>query len=125
MPSDYMIVMQLRFCLGGKVAEGVELFPLIHEIADLPHQALVAVDHRLGAGAILLEPRGRHLLFDLPDGGFGLCDAGLQCCNSRLAGVGDFLLLARFRVHALLLVVALRFLGERDALIAMRLGAGS
>jgi hypothetical protein len=56
----------------------VEFFPLIHEVADLPHQGLVAVDHRLGAGAIFVEAGSRHLLLDLPDCRFRVGDARFE-----------------------------------------------
>ena len=67
----------------------------------------MAVDHRLGAGAILVKPRGGHLLLDLADGRLGFGDPCFERRDPRLARTGGFLLLARLGVDALLFVVVL------------------
>ena len=47
--------------------------------------SLVAVDDRLSRRAIVVEPRSRHLLLDLSDGGLRFGDPRLERFDARLA----------------------------------------
>ena len=51
------IVMNLRFRHASvAVGDGLQLFPLVHQVADLPHEGLMAIDDGLHGGAILVKP---------------------------------------------------------------------
>ena len=75
----------LRISSGGQVGRGLEFLPLMHQIADLPHQRLVAVDDGLGRGAVVIEAGGGHGLFDIADLLLGRGDPGLEILDSRAA----------------------------------------
>ena len=72
----------ITFCLCLK------RFPLVHQVPDLPHQGLMAVDDRLGRLVVLVEARGRHRGFELLDARLGLCDSGLELLDPPLPGFG-------------------------------------
>jgi hypothetical protein len=97
----------------------------MHEVADLPHEALVPIDDRLGTGAILIKAGCGHLLLDLADCRFGLGDAGFEGGDPRLARPRGLLFFSRFGVDAFLFVVILLLLREREAFPSTGLGAGS
>jgi hypothetical protein len=97
----------------------------MHEVADLPHEALVAIDDRLGTGAILVKTGRGHLLLDLADCRFGLGDPGFERRDPRLASPRGLLFLSRFGVDAFLFVVILMLLREREAFPSTGLGTGS
>jgi hypothetical protein len=97
----------------------------MHEVADLPHEALVAIDDRLGTGAILVKAGRGHLLLDLTDCRFGLGDAGFERRDPRLARPRGLLFPTRFGIDALLFVVILLLLREREAFPSTGLAAGS
>src|SRR5258706_5299802 len=99
--------MTILSAVGRVVATGLKLFAWVHEVADLPHQSLMAIDYGLGAGAILVETRRGHLLLDCFDRRLGLGDAGFESGDSSLTGAGDLLLLPRLGVDAFLFLVIL------------------
>ena len=70
---------------GGGIDERLQLFPLVDELADLPHQGLMAVDHRLGVGAVVVETGGGHLRLDVPNRRLALGDSLLERLDARLA----------------------------------------
>ena len=86
---------------GCQVVGGLKHFPLMHQIADLPHQRLMLVDDRLGPGAILIEARRRHLLFDGSDGRFTLRDPRLELFDPVPARLDVARALARVGVRPL------------------------
>ena len=53
----------------------LQLFPLVHQVADLPHQRLVAVDDRLRGGAIVVEARAP--------------PSSVRCSRMALLALGD------------------------------------
>ncbi len=55
-----------------------KLFPVMHELAELPHQGLVAVDERLRLVPIVIKAGGRHRRLDLFHRLLVLGDAGLE-----------------------------------------------
>ena len=75
----------------------------MHEVADLPHQRLVTIDQRLGSGAIVVEARRAHGLFELADRGFAFGDARFELIDALLVGLRGALTLPRFGVAAFLL----------------------
>ena len=93
--------------LGRFVRERLEGFPLVHEVANLPHQILVSVDEGLRCSAILVKPGRRHLLLELADRGFGFGDPRLERVDPLLPRLQLARFLARVRVDALLLRVRL------------------
>ena len=63
-------------CLLGCVV--LQRLPLRHQVADFPHQRLMAIDHRLRSRGILVETRLRHRRFELLHLGLGRRDARLE-----------------------------------------------
>jgi len=82
-------------------AAGLQLFPLMHEVADLPHQGLMAVDERLRGGPIVVEAGRCHCCFDLPDRLLAFGNARFEVVDARAAGVDGARVLAGFGVGAL------------------------
>ena len=64
----------------------LERFPLAHEVADLPHQGLVPVDHRLGGVAVFVEAGRRHGRLDLLDLAFAFGYPPLELADALLPG---------------------------------------
>ena len=60
------------------------------------------VDDGLRGGAVVVETRGRHRLFDLADGVFALGDTGLEVVDAGAPGLLGALLAAGVGVGALL-----------------------
>jgi hypothetical protein len=56
----------------------LQRFPLRHQVADFPHQRLMAIDDRLRSRGILVETRFRHRRFELLHFGFARRDARLE-----------------------------------------------
>ena len=56
----------------------LQRFPLRHQVADFPHQRLMAIDDRLRSCGILIKPRFRHRRFQLLHFGFARRDARLE-----------------------------------------------
>src|SRR5690606_11863087 len=79
----------LRF---GRVL--LQRFPLAHEVADLPHERLVAIDGGLRRLAVVVEPGRGHGLLELLDLGLARGDARLEIGNALLQRFGRALLLA-------------------------------
>src|SRR5207245_1679289 len=78
---------------GRGAAARLQLFPWMHQVADLPHQRLVAIDERLGGGAILVETGRGHRRLDVADRALALGDARLEIVDARAArllGPRDF-----------------------------------
>ncbi len=70
-----------------EIQSGLQLFPLMHEIAHLPHQALVPVDNGLRRGPVRIEPLGRHGPLEFPNLLLDLCNAGFEpgdLCPARV-----------------------------------------
>ena len=61
-----MTILEL-LSFGGEVGGGLQFFPLMHQVAHLPHERLVTIHDRLGGGSIVIEAGCRHQLFELPD----------------------------------------------------------
>ena len=80
----------------------MQQFPLMHQVADLPHQSLVTIDQRLGGRAIVVETRRGHRLLELADRRFAFGDARLELIDALLVGLRLALTLARFGVEAFL-----------------------
>jgi hypothetical protein len=76
----------------------------VHEIADLPHQRLMAIDERLGGGSIVVKARRRHRLLDLADGLLGGGDARFQLLDLRAARLLGARLPPRLRIGSLPLI---------------------
>ena len=63
----------------------------MHKIAYPPHECLMAVDDRLRAGAVLVEARRRHGLFNLPDRGFAFGNLGFELVDLGTTSLGGTL----------------------------------
>ena len=97
-PGDYKYGRYLQICL-------LKLFPLMHEVPDLPHQRLVLVDNGFCSFVIVVEPGRRHGGFDLLDGLFAIRDARLQVVDSLPPGIERLPGLPRLGLLTLALVV--------------------
>ena len=62
----------------------LQRFPLVHQVADFPHERLMAADERLGALAFLVEAWGGHLGLDVPNRLLALGDSSFELCNPAL-----------------------------------------
>ena len=98
----------IGFCVFGDFGEH---FPLVHQLAVLPHQSLMLVDHALSRGPILVETWGGHLRFQVLDRRFGGSNSALQVGQAGLV---------RFRVACALALICLFLLSlvaisRRDA----------
>src|SRR5215471_17345885 len=71
----------------------LEGFPLAHEIADLPHEGLMAIARLLRGDVIVVEALPRHRRFELLDLRFALRDARFEFGDARFQRA-DFLVLA-------------------------------
>ena len=91
---------------GGAERRGLQLFPLVHQVADLPHERLMAVDDRLGRGAVVVETRGGHRLFDLADRRFGLGDPRFEPIDLRAPRLFGARASPRLGVRAFLLATS-------------------
>src|SRR5712691_4391893 len=100
--------------LGGEVDERLQLFPLVDQLADLPHQGLMPVDHRLGVGAVVVETGGGHLRLDVPNRRLALSDSPLERLDARLTRLRRARPLARLPV-GLFPVFARLLLFDRQA----------
>ncbi len=56
----------------------------MHQVAELPHERLVAIDDRLGLVAVVIEPGSRHGGLDISHGLLALGDARLEVGNRLL-----------------------------------------
>ena len=74
----------------------------MHQVAHLPHQRLVPVNHGLCGRPIVVEARRRHGLFDFAYGSFALGDPGFQFVDFRLMSLSGPLRSTSFCVRALL-----------------------
>ena len=83
----------------------MQFFPLVHQVADLPHQRLVAVEDRLRGGPVVVEAGGGHRLFELLDRGFGFGNSRFERGEAIAAGLYRFLLFPRLGVDAFLFFV--------------------
>jgi hypothetical protein len=72
----------------------------MHQVADLPHQRLVAVEDRLRRGSVVVEAGGGHRLFELLNLGFGLGDSRFERGEAITPGLYRLLLFARLGVDA-------------------------
>jgi hypothetical protein len=81
----------------------LKLFPLIHEIADLPHERLVAIDDWLGGRAVIIEARRGHRLLQLPDRSLTFRDARLEIVDAGAMRLLFALPLAYLSIGPLLL----------------------
>src|SRR5439155_15822169 len=99
---------------GGGIDERLQLFPLMDELADLPHQGLMAVDHRLGVGAVVVETGGSHLRLDVANRRLALGDSPLERLDARLTRLRRPRPLARLPVGLFPVFARLR-LFEREA----------
>jgi hypothetical protein len=64
----------------------------MHQVSDLPHQRLVAIDHGLGGAAIVVEAGRGHLRLGVAEGLFAFGDARFEGVDARstcLLGAGD------------------------------------
>jgi hypothetical protein len=86
----------------------LESLPLCHQIADLPHQCLVAIDDLLGRVTVVVEPGLRDGRFERLDLAFALRDPPLEVGNPALKRLGLALLLAALGFEALALLARLR-----------------
>ena len=84
--SELCSVVHLAFAGLSELGGALQLFPLVHQIADLPHQCLMSIDHRLGRCPIGIEPGGGHALLQVPDGPFRFGDPGFEPLDLRAAG---------------------------------------
>src|ERR671918_2848465 len=87
----------------GAIARRLKRLPLVHQIADLPHEGLMAVDNRLGGRAIVVEAGSRHRLLQFPDRGFALGDSRFEVIDTRTMSLQRALPLARLGIGFLLL----------------------
>src|SRR5215207_4144406 len=55
-----------------------QAFPLVHQLADLPHQRLVAINDRLSGVPLLVEPGRSHRRFELGDRALPIGNAGFE-----------------------------------------------
>ena len=58
----------------------------MHQIADLPHQCLMAIDDRLCGSSVVVEARRRHRPLDLADGALAVGDLGFELIDSCAMG---------------------------------------
>jgi hypothetical protein len=65
------------------MSDRIELFPLMHQIADRPHERLMAIDDRLRCGAILVESWRGHRALDVADGVLAVGDARLELVDAE------------------------------------------
>ena len=70
----------------------------MHQIANLPHERLMTVDHRLRRHPIVVEAGCRHGLLQLTDGFFTRGDPGFQLIDFRLVRLSRPLRAARVRI---------------------------
>src|SRR5581483_6021648 len=68
---------------GGEIGRVLQFLPLVHEIPDLPHQRLMALDNGPGRFPIVVEPGRRHGLLELANRTFDLRDSGLEAIDGR------------------------------------------
>jgi len=83
----------------------LQFFPLVHQVANLPHQRLVAVENRLGGGPVVVETGGGHRLFEFLDRGFGFGNSRFERGDAIEAGLYRFLLFPRLGVDTFLFLV--------------------
>src|SRR5688572_23884899 len=77
----------------------------MHELAELPHQGLMAIDERLGLVAIVVETGRRHRRLDLLHRLLVLCDLRFEVGDLRLDFLRALLALALLGLLALALFV--------------------
>src|SRR3954465_11085519 len=80
-------------------------FPLLHEVACLPHEGLVTIDNGLRCDAVFVEAWRGHLLFQLANRGFRLGNSRFQRVDPLLPRLELARLLSRLGVGPLLLLV--------------------
>src|SRR6478672_2914984 len=90
----------LRF---SQIRRLLQLFPSVHQLPDLPHEALMTVDGRLRGDAVVVEAGRRHRQFDLTDRPLAFRDLRLELDERRPAGIDRALLPPRLRLLALLI----------------------
>ena len=98
----------------------LQRFPLGYQVADLPHQGLMAIDDLLRAFPVIVEASAGHPGFELFDQRFPFGNPTLEVGNPLLKGLClavllaalGFLLLASFSVSSLLSAVSGRRLGD-------------
>ena len=86
---------KLHFCLR------LQSFPLVHEIADFPHQRLVSVGDRFSGLEILVKPGRGHRGFEFLDLRFAFGDPRLQIGDALLKRISRALLLSALGFLAL------------------------
>ena len=72
----------------GVIDQGLQFFPLVHEIADFPHELLVPGNDFFGGAALIVEAGRRHAAFERLDGLLVFRDAGLQIGDPPAAVIG-------------------------------------
>ena len=107
--ADKKVTKVSVWLIFGRFLEG---FPLVHEVPDLPHQALVTGNRRFGDLPVVVEARCRHLGFEGLDGFLTLGDPAFQLSNPPVPVIVCLLAAAGFGVRPFLLVVGLRRLGR-------------
>ena len=70
----------------------------MHQVSDLPHQSLMTIDQRLRGGAIVVEARRGHRLFELANRRFAFRDARFELIDALLVRLRGALTFARFGV---------------------------
>ena len=83
----------------------LQFFPLVHQVADLPHQRLMAIDDGLRCGAVVVETGRRHRALDLANCLLAIGNARFEIVDPRAPRFHSLLATARLRVGAFFLFV--------------------